>query len=89
MIRRELQRFKDELAEAGNKQMESYIGEIAICNIFQKERHLSNTAAFNLWQAGLCNQTNEWWQYQLNALSPAARVEIRRMLDSLPRPRKS
>lgn len=88
-IRRELQRFTDELSEAGDRQMQTYIAEIAICNVFQKEKHLSDTATFNLWQAGLGNQTNQWWQQQLNTLSATGSAEVRRMLGDLPKARKN
>jgi hypothetical protein len=82
-VEKELERSQNLAQHSDRDAVVAYLSEIAIWRIIERERHFSATKLFDLWQAGIVNQSDDWWNAQIDGLSTAKRDEVNKLRQRL------
>ena len=86
ILAKQLQLYLDVARESTKRTVRAELAERAIIILLQRELKLSNTECFDLWQAGLLNQTEDWWSRQIDSVVPAKQKQINDLRKALGSP---
>jgi hypothetical protein len=79
IVAKELDRFKEIVRSTDRAALGPYLCEKAILRIIQQEKHFTSAQIFDLWQAGILHQSEDWWNAQMDGLPVAKQEQIRKM----------
>jgi hypothetical protein len=83
LLKQQLYRYLDVVRDRPENQSKAEFVEAVICAALQKDKGLSDTETFNLWQSGLLKQTDDSWNVQMNDLTPSRQRQLNRFRDEL------
>ena len=86
ILSKQLQLYLDVARESTKQTVRAELAERAIIILLQRELKFSNTECFDLWQAGLLNQTEDWWSRQIARVPPAKQKQINDLRKALGSP---
>lgn len=76
-------RYADVLSGAADAEKRNDMAERIILNVLKQERGISSVECYNLWQKGIINLPNEWWNTQVASLIPEKQNQMRAMYGQL------
>jgi hypothetical protein len=83
MAIRELDRYQEITQKSTDAVIVAHLYELAICKMLEEEKQLSINEIFDLWQAGICNQSEQRWTFLLRGLRPAKQDELNKVRTKL------
>ena len=83
IIVNQLESFQAIERQSGKSAVLAYLYELAIWKILENEKEISRARLFELWQAGVINQSDETWRAGLDGVSATKQGELNRLRDRL------